>query len=1093
MKLLKRLFLILIVLVCAFTFVGCKNDSDSNEKPEDVIIEVSEGLFEGVNVLKVTENLNFPQEVKGVKLTYTSDNEAVISNTGVVTRQENDVLVTVKVELEYQGVKDSFEVKFKVLKAEKQPDEPGDEPEAPADAVKVEAVLNGNVGDTYKVQGTVAAVNAQSFILSDETGMILVYKGKTWTCDVAKGDIVVVTGASASYAKAVQFGNSCEYEKVGKAEFKDGKAQVLDAALIDAMGDEEVATIKLVKVKGTLQVSGNYFNVNFEGSKYTGSVTYPADAEGLKAYDGKEVEITGYYTGISSSKYFNILYTEIKGEGEEQPGENEFELPEGTVEVTCEEANSLGLALEADATSETVYAVTGVITKISNDMYGNMYINDGTAEFLVYGVYDKDGNRFDAMTSKPEVGDTITVYGKIYNYKGTTPEIKNSTLAGFSKGSGTVNPGEIEQNTKETALTVTEAIAIAKQYGDAGTGIQLYVKGTVVKITNPQYGEMYITDGVNELYVYGATGMDGTYFNLLEDKPLAGDDVILLGALKTYNGEAEMDRSKIVEFKHNEIVFDESEYAVSTIANAREAEAGTKLKVTGVVAIVTYANGYIPNGFYLVDETGSIYIYGDQVAYRVKAGNKVTICGEKTYYVLGTEQANAEKFGYKGCCQLQNPFMTENDEKEDNEFSTEGITENTVKEIIDTPVTENITTKIYKVTALVKKVPGKGFVNYYINDLDDATGSYTYTSCNGGDFEWLDEFDGKICTVYLAAHNCKATATECFYRFIPVKVVYEGFTFDLKDAPEFGVKYYGLDQFNSLYKADPSLKVVTNVSSSLLNFENVELSYTSSDENVVYFTLEGTDLVMHTKDSGTAVITVKGVLGLDSYEQTVEITVEKPADVTSITVKQAIEAEDNTVVTVKGVVAASLVNRTGFYLIDETGLISVVFENGSDFKEIKLGNMVVVEGTRIHNKKETSTGLAGQTVINNAKIVVNYYGEHEYSNVSFDSSKTIADLAAYKVDTDYSTKVYKLKAKIDIAESSFYANMYLQDLNDSSKSIRLYSSDAKKQYDWLYGLKGQEVELEIALCNWNDKKEYTACVISAVIDGVKVVNDLNFR
>ncbi|MBQ4634746.1 MAG: hypothetical protein IJB71_05310, partial [Bacilli bacterium] len=188
MKLLKRLFLILIVLVCAFTFVGCKNDSDSNEKPEDVIIEVSEGLFEGVNVLKVTENLNFPQEVKGVKLTYTSDNEAVISNTGVVTRQENDVLVTVKVELEYQGVKDSFEVKFKVLKAEKQPDEPGDEPEAPADAVKVEAVLNGNVGDTYKVQGTVAAVNAQSFILSDETGMILVYKGKTWTCDVAKGD-----------------------------------------------------------------------------------------------------------------------------------------------------------------------------------------------------------------------------------------------------------------------------------------------------------------------------------------------------------------------------------------------------------------------------------------------------------------------------------------------------------------------------------------------------------------------------------------------------------------------------------------------------------------------------------------------------------------------------------------------------------------------------------------------------------------------------------------------------------------------------------------------------------------------------------------
>ena len=126
MKLLKKLFLVLIVLACAFTFVGCNQDNDSEEKPEEVIIEVSEKLFESVNVLKVTENLNFPQEVKGVKLTYTSNNEAVISNSGVVTRQESDVFVTVKVELEYQGVKDSFEIKFKVLKAEKQPDEPGD-------------------------------------------------------------------------------------------------------------------------------------------------------------------------------------------------------------------------------------------------------------------------------------------------------------------------------------------------------------------------------------------------------------------------------------------------------------------------------------------------------------------------------------------------------------------------------------------------------------------------------------------------------------------------------------------------------------------------------------------------------------------------------------------------------------------------------------------------------------------------------------------------------------------------------------------------------------------------------------------------------
>ena len=44
----------------------------------------------------------------------------------------------------------------------------------------------------YTSKGEVVAVNAKSFILKDETGLIRVYQGKLVTCSV--GDVVEVSG-----------------------------------------------------------------------------------------------------------------------------------------------------------------------------------------------------------------------------------------------------------------------------------------------------------------------------------------------------------------------------------------------------------------------------------------------------------------------------------------------------------------------------------------------------------------------------------------------------------------------------------------------------------------------------------------------------------------------------------------------------------------------------------------------------------------------------------------------------------------------------------------------------------------------------------
>ena len=119
-----------------------------------------------------------------------------------------------------------------------------------------------------------------------------------------------------------------------------------------------------------------------------------------------------------------------------------------------------------------------------------------------------------------------------------------------------------------------------------------------------------------------------------------------------------------------------------------------------------------PIGVYLVDGTNSIYIYDADIAGQVSIGNKITVLGQKDYWILAEEQNNAQKFGYQGCCQISDAILYEND-KGSHTIDYSWCEELSVKDILEIPVTENVTTTTFKTTALVKKVPGNGFVNYY--------------------------------------------------------------------------------------------------------------------------------------------------------------------------------------------------------------------------------------------------------------------------------------------------------------------------------------------------------------------------------------------
>ncbi|MBO5777092.1 MAG: 5'-nucleotidase C-terminal domain-containing protein, partial [Clostridia bacterium] len=88
-----------------------------------------------------------------------------------------------------------------------------------------------------------------------------------------------------------------------------------------------------------------------------------------------------------------------------------------------------GEALSSGASTAENYYVKGTVKKITQTTYGNMYITDENGnELLIYGLYDSGGNRYDAMTTKPQVGDIVIICGPIFNYNGTTIEITNGTL-----------------------------------------------------------------------------------------------------------------------------------------------------------------------------------------------------------------------------------------------------------------------------------------------------------------------------------------------------------------------------------------------------------------------------------------------------------------------------------------------------------------------------------------------------------------------------------------------------------------------------------------------------------------------------------------
>lgn len=171
-------------------------------------------------------------------------------------------------------------------------------------------------GGTYNVKDAmVVATSTNGFILQDETGAIFVYRP---TETPATGSIVTLSGSVSSYNKGLQFAKGATVTVTGSGEVPAQTATEVNSANLDELMTAEVVVITYVKFTGTLNISGTYYNVVFPfETNYQGSLYYPdAEALGLAALDGREVNVEGWFTSISGSRYLNVVATKVSSASE---------------------------------------------------------------------------------------------------------------------------------------------------------------------------------------------------------------------------------------------------------------------------------------------------------------------------------------------------------------------------------------------------------------------------------------------------------------------------------------------------------------------------------------------------------------------------------------------------------------------------------------------------------------------------------------------------------------------------------------------------------------------------------------------------------
>ncbi len=343
-------------------------------------------------------------------------------------------------------------------------------------------VLAAGAGEAA-TKGTVVATYARGFLLSDETGTILVYLNAAPA--VVAGDAVTVSGNTSLYGGILQFAAGSTVEKTGTATVTHPAVTVMDGAAMDAYLAAPV--VKYVEYTGTLTINGNYYNVAVEGaSTAIGSIQYPNTGL-VTAASGDVVKVTGYTIGVSSSKYVNTMAVKVEAV-EDSGNEGEGEGDGDELEVT-------DISDIIDAGAGKAKAQGTIVATYAR----GFLLDDGTGSILVY--LGSDGGN--------AVGEIVTVEGTTSLYGGLLQFAAGSVVTKLTTTTVSYPAVTVMDGAAMDAYLAAPAIQYVEYTGTLtvnGNYYNVAVEGAATAIGSIQYPQDAIKANLTNGAVVKVTG-----------------------------------------------------------------------------------------------------------------------------------------------------------------------------------------------------------------------------------------------------------------------------------------------------------------------------------------------------------------------------------------------------------------------------------------------------------------------------------------------------------------------------------------------------------------------------------------------------------
>ena len=458
----------------------------------------------------------------------------------------------------------------------------------------------------------------------------------------------------------------------------------------------------------------------------------------------KDYYIPNTDTGAAAATNYQGMLQLVQPEIIENDGKIDNKIPSSAISETTI-ADISKVSLTEDITGK-IYKVKGRWSKVTPSDFTNYYLYDLNRVDSIMAYTQSNGkdytwtNSYDGKTvemliivslGKPGVGQWRMCPVQFLNDNILVSNLEEATYA----AERLLNLFANEYNTETNIAYPIEDELLP------GCTRTISSSSNMVGINN---------DGINEVVYIQTTSLGK----------------INIEAIATYNGENASVKKEIEIVK-------KQDYDVISIAEARKLNDGEIVTLEAIVAKVTYKQSMTPQGLFLADDTGSIFLYcgasTQDLIKDVKDGNKVTLKATIDHYIKDAN--NAANANYLGDFQLSNPEIL-NVDTNTYDIPKNSYVESSITEIMATLPENNITSNMYIVKAKVIKNVNQYSTSYNLAEVNGGSASLPlYSQNSGNDFKWLDEYVNDEVTIIIGIQNLNLKKSGSHWRGLPIKVI----------------------------------------------------------------------------------------------------------------------------------------------------------------------------------------------------------------------------------------------------------------------------------------------------------------------------------